>query len=279
MQTDAKRIKLAIVAQKCSWSGSAQMKRLRELDLNGWHSPTFTCLPCQCGSISANLFQVTFTNGVQLKYHRHRQPEAPDAGRPPPRRLWKSRASAFADAVLETYEPSDRIRRRNQHTHDDWQKDTGFASARAMSFQFQALMSHSHMRLMLMARGITCVIFKPMNARLVRAARRASFLTLFWIEKIHSRRPGIPRAPRLPSWNRWNLLTTRTRVNSCELVWVVRDKTQKGRHCTKEQQSTASIHIDTSYHHCISLHFPLSLELDCLWAQNQTQTNAYLLAS
>jgi hypothetical protein len=35
MQTDAKRIKLAIVAQKCSWSGSAQMKRLRELDLNG----------------------------------------------------------------------------------------------------------------------------------------------------------------------------------------------------------------------------------------------------
>lgn len=44
-------------------------------------------------------------------------------------------------------------------------KDTGFASARAMSFQFQALMSHSYMRLMLMARGITCVIF--------------SFLTLF----------------------------------------------------------------------------------------------------
>jgi hypothetical protein len=44
-------------------------------------------------------------------------------------------------------------------------KDTGFASARAMSFQFQALVSHSYMRLMLMARGITCVIF--------------SFLTLF----------------------------------------------------------------------------------------------------
>lgn len=58
-------------------------------------------------------------------------------------------------------------------------KDTGFASARAMSFQFQALMSHSYMRLMLMmlmARGITCVIFKPMKARLVRGA---SFLTLF----------------------------------------------------------------------------------------------------
>jgi hypothetical protein len=61
-----------------------------------------------------------------------------------------------------------------------------------------------------------------------------------------------------------------TRVNSCE---TRRKKVAIALRNNKAQHRYISIH------HCISLHFPLSLDLDCLCAQNQTQTNAYLLAS